>query len=136
MDQHTPSMSLQMSQLDGRRKESQFTSTESGDVSSLPPEKRGCFRVQLLELLTTLDVSNPRQDVPMRDFLKWRMRCIWFLWRHLGSNHPYTTEFIDTVEREADPHSNGRFIVSGNAIFEALLADFEEGFIFFDQNLE
>jgi hypothetical protein len=102
----------------------------------LPPEKRQCFRVQLLELLKTLDVSNPRQDVPMKDFLKWRMRSIWFLCRYLGSNHPYTTEFINTVEREADPHSSGRLIVSGNAILEALLADLEEGFLFFDQNLE
>lgn len=62
----------------------------------------------------------------MRSFLKWRMQVVWFLHRYLGGGHPYTPEFVLTVDREADPYANGRLVVAGQAILEALLSDFDE----------
>jgi hypothetical protein len=103
-----------------------------GGIRLPSPEERKAFRIILEQLLTTLEVTDVRNDVPMRSFLKWRMQTIWFLCRYLGDRHPYTVEFMLTVEREADPYVNARFIVAGQAILEALLTDFDEGHLFFN----
>jgi len=132
MDNKNPTPSMQMSD-DQSRDRPPLSSLDPAGVRgrrSLSPEARQSFRVRLEQILTTLEITDVRRDVPMRSFLKWRMRVVWFLHRHLGAGHPYTTEFVLTVEREADPHSNGRFVVAGLAILEALLSDFDEEQIF------
>jgi hypothetical protein len=135
MNTNTPKLSIQMDRSDNKScgPTSLLSSNPSGfyEVRSFrSPEDRRSFRVRLEQLLTTLEVADTRKDVPMRSFLKWRMRCVWFLHRYLGGGHPYTQEFVETVDREADPYSNGRLMVARQAILEALLSDVDEGQLF------
>lgn len=135
MNTNTPTLSIEMDRSDNKSSEptSLLSSNPSGFYevrSSRSPEDRRSFRVRLEHLLTTLEVADTRKDVPMRSFLKWRMQVVWFLHRHLGGGHPYTTEFLLTVDREADPHAKGKLVVAGQAILGALLSDFDEGQIF------
>lgn len=131
MNKQSPTLSMEMDRSDEKscHRSSLPPSNSAGvaGVRSLSAEDRQSFRVRLEQLLTSLEIADTRRDVPMRSFLKWRMQVVWFLHRYLGGNHPYTTEFVLTVEREADPHSNGRFVVAGQAILEALLWDLDEG---------
>lgn len=134
MDAKSPTLSLKMDRSDGkfRDRPPMPMSDPAGicGIRSLSPEERQSFRDRLERLLTAFEITDTRRDVPMRSFLKWRMQVVWFLHSHLGGTHPYTLEFVATVDREADPHSNGRLVVAGQAILEALLADFDEGQIF------
>jgi hypothetical protein len=137
MDPHRPALSLETDQLDNEPAESPTYSPSKpaaidGWVRYLSPEKRLAFRGQLEQLLKTFDVSDARQDVSMREFLAWRMRSVWFLHRHLGSGHPYYAEFVLSVDRDPDPHSNGRLVIAAQAILEALLCDLDAGFLFRD----
>lgn len=134
MNKQSPTLSMEMD-----RSEEKFCDRPSlpssnsaglGWHRSLSVEDRQSFRDRLEQLLTSLEITDTRRDVPMRLFLKWRMQVVWFLNRYLGGNHPYTTEFVLTVEREADPHSNGRLVLAGQAILEALLWDLDEGHLF------
>lgn len=93
------------------------------------PQHRQSFRDRLEHLINALHVPDIRHDISMKEFLKWRMQVLWFLNLYLGGGHPYTAEFMLTVEREADPHSNGRFVIAGQAILEALRSDFDDGFL-------
>jgi hypothetical protein len=111
-----------------------LNSVKFGAVRFLAAEDRECFRAQVTQLVETFEIFDSRRDVPMKEFLKWRMRCLWFLYRYLGGGHPYYSEFLGTLEREADPHSNGRLVLAGQAILEALLADFEAGFLFLEED--
>ena len=133
MDKSSNAMSLGLEQRENAADEGptlpSVGPTGVEDVRFLSPEHRESFRGQLSQLLTEFDISDPRKEVPMKEFLKWRMRCLWFLYRHLGGAHPYTSEFVSTVEREADPHGNGRSLIGGQAILEALLCDLDDGFL-------
>jgi hypothetical protein len=134
MDAKSPTLSLEMDRPDDQSCERPPLPPSDhagvGGVRSLSLEDQRSFRVRLERLLTTFEITDTKRDVPMRSFLKWRMQVVWFLHRHLGGKHPFTVEFVSTVEREADPHSNGRFVIAGQAILEALLSDFDEGQIF------
>jgi hypothetical protein len=132
MNSQTPQQSLEMKQSLDKASEpptdiARYTGIRRMAVSS--PEDRHSFRVRLECLLHALDVPDVRHDISMKEFLKWRMQVLWFLCLYLGSGHPYTAEFLLTVEREADPHSNGRFVIAGQAILEALRSDFDDGFL-------
>lgn len=133
MEPSSRAMSLELEQRESPAGESPVipsgSPTGEGDVRFLSPEHRESFREQLTQLIETFDISDPRQDVPMKEFLRWRMRSLWFLYRYLGGAHPYTSEFLFTVEREADPHGNGRSLMGGQAILEALLSDLDAGFL-------
>lgn len=133
MDTEPPALSIQIDRSDKSRESPappQLDPIGNGGIRSLSPEDQRSFRNRLEQLLTTLEITDTRRDVPMRSFLKWRMQVVWFLNRHLGALHPYTVEFIATVDREADPYSNGRLVIAGQAILEALLSDFDEGQVF------
>jgi hypothetical protein len=138
MDPRNPSLSLELEQLENQVLDRPLMPASrlagTGRVQFPPQEDRASFRQQLDQLLTTFDVPDARQDVPMKEFLTWRMRSLWFLYRYLGSNHPYTSEFLSTVEREADPHSNGRLVIAAQAILEALSCDLDAGFLFRDDD--
>jgi hypothetical protein len=105
-----------------------------GEVRFLSPENRELFRQQLAQLIKTFDISDASQDVAMAEFLKWRMRCLWFLYRCLGNGHPYYSEFLLTVDRDPDPHSSGRLVIAAQGILEALLCDLDAGFLFRDDD--
>jgi hypothetical protein len=135
MDPHRPALSLETDQLDNEPVESPTYSPSKpaamdGWVRYLSPEEGLDFRGQLEQLLKTFDVSDARQDVAMAEFLKWRMRCLWFLYRYLGNGHPYYAEFLLTVDREPDPQVNARFVIAGEAILDALLSDLDAGLLF------
>jgi hypothetical protein len=135
MDTKSPSLSLEMDRSDKSCERPRLPPSDPagiGGIRSLSSEERQSFRLRLEHLLTAFEITDTRRDIPMRSFLKWRMQVVWFLHRHLGGKHPFTVEFVSTVEREADPHSNGRFVVAGQAILEALRADFDEGQLFFN----
>jgi hypothetical protein len=97
----------------------------------LSHESQDSFPAGPVQLLSTFDVPDSLKDVQMKEFLKWRMRSLCFLYRYLDSGRPYYSEFLLTVEREADPHSNGRLILAG----QALLEDLDEGFLLFDKEM-
>jgi len=134
MDTTSPTLSMEIDRVDEKSCDSSalplWDRAGVVGIRSLSPEDRQPFRNRLEGLLTAFEITDTRRDVPMRSFLKWRMQVVWFLHRNLGGGHPYTVEFVATVEREADPHSNGRLVVAGQAILEALLSDFDEGQIF------
>jgi hypothetical protein len=134
MDTTSPTLSMEMDLSDEKSCHSPSlppsNSAGLGWHRSLSPENRQSFRDRLEQLLTAFEITDARRDVSMRLFLKWRVQVVWFLHRHLGGGHPYTVEFVATVEREPDPCSNGRLVIAGQAILEALLSDFDEGQIF------
>lgn len=132
MDTKNPTLSMAMDRSNDDKSRDR-TSLHSGNSvgtrseTVLSLEDRRSFRNRLEQLLTTLEITDTRRDVPMRSFLKWRMQVVWFLHSYLGGGHPYTVEFVATVDREPDPCSNGRLVIAGQALLEALLSDFDEG---------
>jgi len=85
------------------------------------------FMDRLDDLLGRFVLSSDRENVPLREFFKWRMQAHWFLTQHLGADHIYTREFDTTVGEEPDPYSNSREIMAGQGILEALRDDFRKG---------
>jgi hypothetical protein len=140
MDPSINAMSLELEQRESPAGESPVVPSVGHigveNVQFLLPEHRESFQEQLNQLRTEFDISDPRQDVPMREFLKWRMRCLWFLYRYLGSGNPYYAEFVLTLSRETDPHVDGRFVIAGKALLDALLSDLDDGFLFHDHGRE
>lgn len=93
-------------------------------------ESRGTdFRHRLAELIDRFPCSDPMAKVEIQPYFKWRMRAKWLLADHLGEDHPYFKEFSLMLGVEMDPYFLGMHITAGKGILEALLADFDCGFI-------
>jgi hypothetical protein len=134
MELRSSSPSLDLVQLHDSGSEhpagSSLSFTDTNEVRSVPGEERKTFRARLTGLLETFDIPDARKDIPMREFLKWRMQVISVLHYYLGSAQPYSTEFLITAEREVDSCVSARLVIAGEAILEALLNDLDEGFCF------
>jgi len=57
------------------------------------------------------------------------MQAKWLLADYLGEDHPYSKEFCLMLGVEMDPYSLGMHITAGKGMLEALLADFDCGFV-------
>lgn len=83
------------------------------------------FIARLEMLLHQIDMTDAGEDVPLKVFIKWKMQAHWLLARCLGPDHPYTREFVSTVDNKEDPCSNNTQYIAGLGILEALREDFK-----------
>lgn len=137
MHPQRPPLTLAMEQLaDQVCEDSMIPCSRPGGICGIrvsSPQNREPFRIRLKEVLRKLAVPDSRHDVSMREFLKWRIQVLWFLHQHFGGDHPYRVEFLLTVEREADPRSNGIFMVAAQAIREAVQSYLNDSFMILEE---